>query len=193
MEIIIVILVVFAVSSWVKGISSQSTNNDGSNPRGNMGGGYTRTGSRADERSQRTNTTGDYQKNAMGRTQEQVDYQKVTTRNDNVRELEARLAKSLKNLTGEQLRSAERNYAKTPGSRNTSRNARSNNSPLNKSQFGNHGESNAALRDEIQESTMLWHENMRKMNMINLEFQRFMDQQHADQRKWMRDAQSMDR
>ena len=190
MEIIILVLVIFAVSSFIKGVSGQSSTNSNRPTRDSSGGNYTRTGNRSDSNSSRP-ASGNYDRNAMARTQEQVDYNKVTTRNDNLREMEERLSKSLRNLKGEIVRPAQRNYAKTASTGSNVR--KSNNYPTGINSYNNHTESSAALRDEVHESIVLWHENLGRMHVINMEFERHIAQQHADQQRWVRDAQSMDR
>lgn len=193
MEIIIVVLIIFAISSWAKGIGGQSPNNSNRTARGNTSQGYTRTGNRADQDIP-WQAKGSYDQNTMAKTQEQVDYRKMTNRNDNLRALEERLTKSLRNIGAEPARAGSRNYTNsTTVNRTTPRNMRSGNNSMRKSTYNNHTESSAALRDEIQEATSLWHDNLGRMHVINMEFERHIAQQHADQRKWIRDAQSMDR
>lgn len=193
MEIIILVLIIFAISSWVKGIGAQSPNNSNRTTRGNTSQGYTRTGNRADQDTP-WQAKGSYDQNTMAKTQEQVDYQKVTNRNDNLRALEERLAKSLRSISAEPAQSRSRNYTNsTTVNRTTPRNMRSGNNAMRKSTYNNHTESSAALRDEIQESMALWHDNLGRMHNINMEFEQHISQQHADQRKWVKDAQSIDR
>lgn len=190
MEIIILVLIVFTISSFIKGVSGQSTNNSNRTTQDSSGVNYSRTGNRADSNNSRP-ASGNYDRNTMARTQEQLDYNKVTTRNDNLREIEERLSKSLRNLKGEIAQPAQRNYTKTASTGSGMR--KSNNYPTGRNSYNNHTESSAALRDEIQEATSLWHDNLGRMHVINMEFERHIAQQHADQRKWIRDAQSMDR
>lgn len=170
----------------IKGISSQNSNKDSRSSSQ-----YTRNDSPSAQNNSWSNQ-GDFGSNSMARTQEQMDYHKTTSRNDNLRDLEARLSKSLNNLAGQAQNQRKEIYARTSVSQGTSRRM-TNTNPLKRSQFDHHEESGAALRDEILESKILWHENLAKMQMVNDDLRRHIEQQHADQRSWMRDAQRIER
>lgn len=70
---------------------------------------------------------------------------------------------------------------------------RSNNSPLRKSTFHNHEESASYLRDEIQESKVLWELNKMKMQQVNDDFNRFVEKQHQAQQRMLQESKVMDR
>lgn len=180
MEIIIIMIIVLAVSSLAKSFTTGTSGPNTTN----------RNTARSDESS--WTARGSYDKNTMLRTQEQTDYRKVTARNENLREIEARLSRSLRTVAGEPAQAA-RTYARTSSARTAQASAPRRNRSVVKSQFDNHTESSAALRDEIQEATLLWHDNLEQMNLTNLEFRKHIEQQHSDQRKWVKESQSLDR
>ena len=166
MDFLFFVVLIFIVISWVSGSAAKAARSN--------------TTSRS---------TGGYQRNQTGSSPTNADRfpKKVAAPTGDwmsqLQSLEAKLTQAA--------RVPAAKAGKSTGRSNTAN--RFNNSPVAKSQFDNHSESQRFLSEEILESRVLWETNRREQNRINQGFSQFILHQHQENQRMMQNARSLDR
>lgn len=166
MDFLFFIVLIFIVLSWVSGSAGKAAR---SNPNARLNGRYQRT-----QTGSSTAGTDRFPKKDVAPTGDWM---------SQLQSLEAKLTQAARVPSGKQSKSTGRSNSAN----------RFNNSPVAKSQFHNHTESQRFLSEEITESRVLWAMNHQEQDRINQAFNQYVLRQHQENQRMMQHARSLDR